>query len=184
MTYEEAEKQLKGGSILIDKNPGLLMPLYFILVYPKLQCSADPKFSTSVWHTWSSIANRVDTLEIYHYGESAPIYQNLSPTPKDPWRTPATYPHIAACGVDDLLKDRAKSETWGDDKRHTEAGSTPPKSCTHVWKTYTGMRESFDYCEKCDVKMQDAINKTPPRDTKVQTDQHGQYYWSLDDDQN
>ena len=27
-----------------------------------------------------------------------------------------------------------------------------PKECIHSWKKYTGLRESFEYCEKCDEK--------------------------------
>lgn len=25
-------------------------------------------------------------------------------------------------------------------------------SCSHAWKTYQGLRESFEYCSKCDIK--------------------------------
>lgn len=27
-----------------------------------------------------------------------------------------------------------------------------PKSCSHEWKTYNGFTESFEFCQKCDVK--------------------------------
>lgn len=26
------------------------------------------------------------------------------------------------------------------------------KSCSHRWKTYTGLKETFEYCEVCDLK--------------------------------
>lgn len=28
----------------------------------------------------------------------------------------------------------------------------PLKSCNHAWKTYTGLREVFEYCQHCDRK--------------------------------
>lgn len=29
------------------------------------------------------------------------------------------------------------------------------EECDHKWKSYTGLRESFEYCEKCDIKKED-----------------------------
>lgn len=28
----------------------------------------------------------------------------------------------------------------------------PLKSCNHTWKTYTGLKEVFEYCQYCDRK--------------------------------
>ena len=28
----------------------------------------------------------------------------------------------------------------------------PEKSCSHKWKTYLGLRQTFEYCEICDLK--------------------------------
>lgn len=34
----------------------------------------------------------------------------------------------------------------------TKSIKKDPDKCDHVWKSYTGLNESFEYCIKCDVK--------------------------------
>ena len=45
---------------------------------------------------------------------------------------------------------------WGDwvvrMDHETYSQRTTPTGCQHVWSYYQGFRETYDYCETCDVK--------------------------------
>ena len=53
--------------------------------------------------------------------------------------------------VEEIIK--ALEENTSDDVLKLPVGiSTAENGCRHLWKTYTGLKETYVYCERCDEK--------------------------------